>query len=93
MAGRNFQMTKGLQVRDFIEVEEVAREILLSTTSQTEVGIIIRNIGSGNPRSLIDFAHEWWRRFGATGELIPGVIPDRPNEVMRYAACLKPVHY
>jgi nucleoside-diphosphate-sugar epimerase len=95
LSGRDFEMTDGLQVRDFIDVVDVANEILKSVEGLMEAlpGVTIRNIGSGSPQSLIEFARKCWEKFDATGRLVPGAVMGRPNEVNRYAACLKPVHF
>jgi nucleoside-diphosphate-sugar epimerase len=50
---------------------------------------IIENVGSGQPRSLLQFATDEWKRLGATGKLLPGLVPIRPNEVMRYVPKIK----
>lgn len=86
LAGKDFPMTGGDQIRDFVPVTDVARE-LLSATANTPLlpGVPqIRNLGTGSPQSLKDFATHWWQAFGATGQLRLGEVPYRPNEVMRY---------
>ena len=95
ISGKDFEMTDGLQVRDFIDVVEVANKILISAEGLIEAppGVAIRNIGSGFPQSLIEFAREWWKHFEASGKLVPGAVKSRSNEVKRYVACLKPVHF
>lgn len=87
LAGEDFPMTSGAQIRDFTPVEEVGRQLLGAVT---ELDIapgepLFRNVGTGKPQSLRTFAEEWWERFGASGELKYGIKPQRQNEVMRYA--------
>lgn len=84
--GADFEMTTGEQVRDFVPVEEVARAFLQQTTNSppSPGRPVVANIGSGEPLTIRSFAQNWWRHWGATGKLLPGNIPYRPNEVMRY---------
>jgi nucleoside-diphosphate-sugar epimerase len=86
--GKNFQMTLGEQIRDFIPVEAVAREIIHSAIrGDLTPGIpLIKNVASGSPVSMRDFAEKWWLHFQAKGRLLIGTIPYRINEPMRFAA-------
>lgn len=86
LAGEDFTMTPGEQVRDFIPVESVAeafvaalRRIDLKTGEPR-----IENVGTGRPQSLRQFAGHWWRHWDARGRLLVGALPYRDNEVMRY---------
>lgn len=86
LAGKDFVMTSGTQVRDFVPVEMVARNFL---SAVTRTGIpkgkpTIENLGTGKARTLLEFATDEWERLGAKGSLIPGVRTQRMNEVMRY---------
>lgn len=84
--GADFEMTAGEQVRDFVPVEEVVRAILRHTTTSAPLPgcPVIKNIGSGQPRTIRSFAERWWRQWGAKGDLLLGTKPYRINEVMRY---------
>ena len=84
--GQNFPMTSGSQVSDFIPVTVVANHFLdACTRSDISPGApLVVNIGSGSPTSLLDFAKAEWSRMGATGELLPGSLPDRPDQIERY---------
>lgn len=85
LAGKDFPMTEGEQVRDFVPVENVAEAFLNAAEREVAPGHpVIHNVGSGCPQSLRHFAETWWEEFGGTGKLIPGAVPYRPNEVMRY---------
>jgi hypothetical protein len=44
----------------------------------------VRNVGSGRPQTVRQFAERWWREFGAQGKLLIGDLPYRSDEVMRY---------
>ena len=85
LAGQDFPMSGGEQVRDFIPVEEVARQFVNaldfsdSMPGQPTVG----HVATGQPQSLLTFAEHWWRHWGAAGQLIVGAVPYRYNEVMR----------
>lgn len=86
LSGEDFPMSPGLQIRDFIDVTDVATKFVeaLHRTDVKRGEPIIENLGSGNPRSLIDFATSEWKRLKATGKILPGSVPMRPNEVLRF---------
>ena len=85
-------MTEGSQIRDFLPVTEAARlllhEALRSDIIQGQPRIF--NLASGHPVSLLHFAQECWKSFSATGQLLPGSVPTRPNEVSRYVPLVTP---
>ena len=84
--GRDFPMTAGAQIRDFVPVGALASAFVdaLDFTDLVSGESEIRNLGTGRPTSLLDFCQHWWVAFGATGRLLPGEIPYRDQEVMRY---------
>lgn len=86
--GENFEMTKGEQVRDFINVEDVANKLILAAEKLDEHEkppyLSIENLGSGNPQSIYEFAKYWWHKWGAKGEILAGEVPYRKGEVMRF---------
>ncbi len=89
LAGEDFPMTKGEQIRDFIEVTDVAIKFLdlaenLISDNNNEIGFFIKNIGSGRPQSILEFSKYWWNKWEAKGKLLIGEIPYRDGEVMRY---------
>jgi UDP-glucose 4-epimerase len=86
LAGENLAVTPGDQVRDFIAVEHVAAELLAAASDESiEPGVPrVRNVGSGRPQTVRQFAEHWWREFGAQGTLLVGELPYRNDEVMRY---------
>lgn len=85
-SGKNFEMTPGEQVRDYLPVEEVARQFLSwSVTEPLLKGYpTVRNIGSGKPVTMREFAEFWWKHVEAKGSLLVGALPYRENEVMRF---------
>ena len=86
LLGSDYPMTEGGQVRDFISVEEVATAFVQALDFDgVESGRpLIKHIGTGKPQTVLEFSEYWWRHWGAKGRLLPGVIPYRENEVMRY---------
>ncbi|MCP5536764.1 MAG: NAD-dependent epimerase/dehydratase family protein [Akkermansiaceae bacterium] len=86
LAGEDMKMTTGDQVRDFMHVKEVAKIFVsnLEREDLTEGFPIIENIGTGNPKTLAEFAQSEWKKFGGGGKLILGALPQRKNEVMRF---------
>lgn len=88
-SGRDFPMTDGGQVRDFTPVLTVASRFLAACLEPLH-GVRIENVGSGEAMTLLDFARREWTTSGAGGRLLPGAVPRRKNEVMRYVPDLKP---
>lgn len=92
--GRDFAMSAGVQIRDFIEVSEVATQFLRALSFD---GVMpgqpqLRNVGTGRAQTLLDFARGWWAAWGATGQLIPGQVGLRPGELARVVANVDAVH-
>ena len=86
LAGADYPMTPGQQVRDFVPVGDVAASFLsVCVDRPLEPGRPeVHNVGTGHPVTILEFAEYWWRRWGAAGRLLPGAIAYRPGEVMRY---------
>ncbi len=86
LAGEDFPMTAGEQIRDFIPVERVARLFLERSAKRDSDSHFahIYNVGTGKPRSLVSFAQHWWATWNAKGRIVDGVIPYRNNECIRY---------
>ena len=86
LAGENFAMTRGEQIRDYIAVEAVAERFLQAATRTDIIAgrPHVANVGTGQPVTMADFARTWWKRWNATGQLEVGKLPYRPNEVMRF---------
>ncbi|MCX6162452.1 MAG: NAD(P)-dependent oxidoreductase [Ignavibacteriae bacterium] len=84
--GNDFPMTEGEQIRDFMHVSEVAERFIkeLDFSYITDGKPFIDNVGSGNPKSLREFAEYWWEKWNAKGKLKFGEIPYRENEIMRF---------
>lgn len=86
LTGGDYPMTKGEQIRDFIDVEQVAQKFIeqLDFNNANKDSPKILNIGSGKPQSVLEFSQYWWKKWNAKGKLKVGIIPYRDNEVMRY---------
>jgi nucleoside-diphosphate-sugar epimerase len=83
--GEDFPMTRGEQIRDFTPVEFCVTKIseLMHDLPKNGTPKLV-NIGTGEPQSLIEFAQFWWKKWQAQGKLLPGEVPYREDEVMRY---------
>jgi nucleoside-diphosphate-sugar epimerase len=86
LCSEDFLMTAGEQVRDFQLVQDIAEKFLyFAECADLKPGIpIVKNLGSGKPEMLKDFAARWWAHFNGQGVLRIGSLPYRKNEVMRY---------
>lgn len=85
LAGADFPMTAGEQVRDFQPVADAARCFVDELERPTDPGRFLKaNLGSGVPVTLREFAEQWWSNWNATGELKLGALPYREHEVMRF---------
>jgi nucleoside-diphosphate-sugar epimerase len=83
--GEDFLMSTGDQLRDFVNVTEVAEKFVSHLDfSNTKPGTPeVYHVCSGYYQSLLEFANEWWKTWGASGKILAGVIPDRKNEMKR----------
>lgn len=90
LAGENFEMSPGTQVRDFMPAEEAARALLkVAESDKIPAGDPkVIHIGTGCGTTLADFAQEWWKRWGARGQLRVGARPHRVLEIQRCVADL-----
>lgn len=86
LAGDDLPLTPGEQLRDFVAVERVAAELLAEVEDKSVAYGVprMRNIGTGVPQTVREFAEHWWRRFGARGKLLVGALAYREGEVMRF---------
>jgi nucleoside-diphosphate-sugar epimerase len=91
LTGKDFEMTAGEQIRDYQTVGETAESFLetLRRWPGEKGKMHVKNLGSGKPIRLIDFAHRFWEEWNAKGRLETGSISYRHNEVMRYVPEIK----
>ena len=85
MAGEDFPMTTGEQVRDFVPVQVLAAKLCqgLTRNDLTPGRLLVENVGSGEAQSVRDFAIHWWNHWGGSGELNLGALPRRTSECAR----------
>lgn len=85
LAGDNFPMTKGEQIRDFQPVEAVASAFLRFATKKLYYSeVSISNLGSKVPMSIREFAEKSCLDWGLSGKLLIGELQYRDREVMRF---------
>ncbi len=91
LAGMDYPMTLGEQIRDFTEVSTMAGMIneVVEDSPNRPLGYSITNLGSGRPQTVREFAERAWKELNARGRLLVGAVPYRPNEVMRYVPSVK----
>ncbi len=85
LAGEDFPMSAGDQVRDFVPVEDVAASFVRNLDFEMVTpGIpVVRHVATGRSQTLLEFASHWWATWRATGQLEPGKVPYRKNELFR----------
>lgn len=88
LAGEDFPMTEGEQIRDFLAVEDVAstflNRALINSSCTSDVEVF--NLSAGTQISIRSFAERCWKQWDAKGQLLFGKIPYRAGELMRYVA-------
>jgi dTDP-6-deoxy-L-talose 4-dehydrogenase (NAD+) len=82
----SFPMGSGRELRDFIAVQNVARQLLTLAKHQGAAGIY--NLGSGVARSVLEIAEETVTTYGGSIELKRGVHPDRSDEPLAFWAAM-----
>ncbi len=95
-AGDNFPLTKGEQIRDFMDVKYLSKELLREVElifNVKNLFIKSQNIGTDSPQKLMHFSKNIWQKYKAKGELLFGEKPYRKDEIMRIVPCLKPYFY
>ena len=80
----SFSMSSGRQLRDFIDVQNVARHLLTLAKHQDAAGIY--NLGSGTAKSVLEMAEKAIAAHGGAIRLKRGVYPDRSDEPLAFWA-------
>lgn len=75
--GQPARMSSGTPVRDFLDARDVGAAIAAVATSKVAGAV---NVGSGQPRSLLEVGQTLARLTGRPDLLQPGALPDRANE-------------
>lgn len=79
---REFNMSGGAQIRDYLAVTEVARRIVALVESPSDAGIF--NCCSGNPVTVRELVETFIRQRGAAISLNPGFYPYADYEPMEF---------
>jgi nucleoside-diphosphate-sugar epimerase len=79
-----FPMGSGRQLRDFIDVSDLARQLLTLATHENAKGIY--NAGSGIPISVLEMVEGLVADHAGRIELKRGVFPDRSDEPLAFWA-------
>ena len=85
LRGDDFHMSQGNQIRDFIDVKDVARKLFHAYEKLTNNSdnFIVENIGNGQGIKLKNFAKQWWEKFEGKGSLIFGEKELRVTDFKR----------
>jgi nucleoside-diphosphate-sugar epimerase len=95
LAGEDFAMTHGRQIRDWVHVDDVveaftvaAQSAQAAQTSQTAPCVAGRSfeVGTGHGTALKDVVGSIWQITGAAGEIKLGALTARPGEVLLQTA-------
>lgn len=81
---QSFAMSSGRQLRDFVQVEVIARQLLLLCNNEHAIGVY--NGGSGQPRSLLEIAEDTIKQHNSLIALQRGAFPDRSDEPLAFWA-------
>lgn len=90
-SGADLPMSPGMQVRDFCPVELAAKQLIwaLENAMPPAGKPEVLHLGSGKHQTLLEFAQTLWVKLGAHGKLLPGALPYRAGESMRYVPELR----
>ena len=90
MKDKDFNMTSGEQIRDFIPVEDVVFSFLedLNLDNKNNFIPLVKNVCSGKGTTILNFARYWWNKWNAKGKLIPGKLTNRKDEPNRFVGKL-----
>lgn len=90
LKGLSLEMTAGEQIRDFVNVKDVAKSIILLSQSNKKKIYDIYNICSSNPVQVKDFINEIIEVCSFDKNLFKlGALPYRKNEAMIFAGSNK----
>lgn len=85
--GEDIDLSSGSQVRDFIPAADAARALIATLHEPIDPGsVMLRNMGTGEGRTVRAFAEEWWEFHGAVGSLRFATLSDRNDEPDRLVA-------
>jgi nucleoside-diphosphate-sugar epimerase len=79
LAGTDFAMTKGHQIRDWIWIEDVVDGLLAMVHTPQPPGTTVE-LGTGCGTSVAGVVSLIYSLTGSPGRPLPGTLPDRPGE-------------
>ena len=85
LAGQDFPMTEGRQMRELTYVDDVVAGLLAAATVPAAQGGVF-NLGSGDERPVVDIVRLIYALAGGTGQPRPGAIEARSNDMQRFCA-------
>lgn len=93
--GKDFPMTKGEQLRDFVNVEDVSKTFMnsLNFNDVDELKPFVGHVATGKPQTLLEFSQHWWNLWEAKGSLLPGHVEYRKNESMKIISAPEDIVY
>jgi dTDP-6-deoxy-L-talose 4-dehydrogenase (NAD+) len=84
LAGRNFPMTPGAQLREWLHVEDAVAALLAAAARPPPPGLTALDVGTGQGVALVQLVRQVYRLAGADEGLVQaGARPYRAGEVMR----------
>ena len=81
---KNFPITSGRQLRDFIDVNDLAKKLLTLIHQSDPHGVF--NIGSGTPRSVLDLVEKIKQDYKSNITINVGHFQDRSDEPLDFWA-------
>lgn len=84
---KSFPISSGRQLRDFVPVEDVAKQLLILSTHPEAAGIY--NGGSGTARSVRELVEHRARELGSNIKINCGVYSDREDEPLAFWADMR----
>ncbi len=85
LAGADFPMTSGVQLRDWIQVEDVAAGLIATLCTDLAPGATV-DLGTGRPTSVADVVAAIYQIAAAGGQPLIGAVPNRAGEDSRQVA-------
>jgi len=85
LEGRDFPMTPGEQMRDFVFVSDVVEGYLRAATAPGVEGVSI-DLGAGQAWTIGEVVTRLFELAGSQGKPLVGALPYRPGETMKQVA-------
>jgi len=85
VSGKDFPMTPGEQVRDFVFVEDVAKGMIAASETAACEGQSL-DLGTGRGVPVWEAVESIWELTGAEGEIRAGALPYRQASIMHLVA-------